>query len=201
MANNGTMSGEDGDPALPMLRHAQAEVERIAAIWPGQDVVMRLGADSFIAVPGEPDLERFDVIHIATHAQLFEGLPEHSTLRLAAGPGGVPISVSWIAELVLRAELVYLSCCETARSVSGSGALDSFAGACLRAGARSVIASTQRIDDEAAAEFAVLFYRHWLGGKSGAAALRAAQLELRAARPAWHHPYFWASYRLIGEGS
>jgi CHAT domain-containing protein len=79
----------------------------------------------------------------------------------------------------------------------GTG-LQDFAQAFRSAGAKTVIAPIMRIDDEAALFLATQFYKHWSDGLSKPQALRAAQLDLRRARPPWQHPYFWAFYRLIG---
>jgi len=44
------------------------------------------------------------------------------------------------------------------------------------------------------------FYRNLKRGLSKEGALRQAKLELlHGKHPAWHHPYFWASFVLSGE--
>jgi len=195
--------GHDGaidepDAAIP-LRHAEDEVRAIGAFWPADRVEIRTGADagwaSLLDASRPPD-----VIHIASHAVVHPGAPGRSTLRLASD--APPLTPAAVRGLSLDVELVFLSCCETAGHASGAGrGLADFARAFMRAGARTVVASTLRVDDEASAYLAERFYRHWLGGKSKAEALRAAQLELRAARAEWEHPYYWSSYRLLGDGS
>lgn len=181
-------NGTDGD-----LRHAEREARAVAARWPSAQVDLRLGEvnDSL----DEDDFEGQDVIHIASHARFSEGLDNRVTVRFAAG---VPLTATGVARRRLGADLIYLSCCEADRPLAAGG-VGSFARACLEAGARTVIASGQRIDDEAAAELARHFYEHWLSGMGKAAALRTAQLDVRAARPEWAHPYYWATYRLIGD--
>jgi CHAT domain-containing protein len=66
------------------------------------------------------------------------------------------------------------------------------------AGARSLLVSLWRVDDESAAEIMGTFYKLWhsdSGARTKAAALREAQLEGLARRP---HPAFWAPFRLVG---
>jgi CHAT domain-containing protein len=75
-----------------------------------------------------------------------------------------------------------------------------FAQAFLNNGVISVIASTQKIDDEAARQIATQFYKNWHHGESKAEALRSAQLFVRAAKQEWNHPYYWAPYVIIGSG-
>jgi hypothetical protein len=189
-----------GGPALSSLRHAEAEARRIAALWPPGRGALRLGG------AGDPpggsrageDWSAYGVIHLATHAVVHQGGPDRSTLWLAGREDGLPLTIPDVASLRLRADLVYLSCCEAATRLAGGGVTD-FARAFARAGARTIIASTIPVDDEAAGYLAERFYVHWLSGMGRAAALRAAQLDTRT-RPAWGHPAYWAFYRLMGEG-
>ncbi len=199
---DGTVQDPEG-PDLPALRQAENEARAIAALWSESARRLVLGAEALGSEAWPDDLSRYGVVHVATHAVAYQGLPGRSTLRLAAPGGGRPLTLQGVADLDLDAELIYLSSCEADRRLSAAGSgLDSFARAFLAAGARAVVASTQRVDDEAAATLAAAFYRHWLAGASRAAALRAAQLEVRGdAGSRWHHPHFWAPYRLIGDGS
>ena len=65
-------------------------------------------------------------------------------------------------------------------------------------GCRSVITSSLRIQDDAAKQLALRFYRELRTGLAPADALRSAQLSLRDdASAAWAHPYYWAHYHLL----
>ena len=70
----------------------------------------------------------------------------------------------------------------------------------MYAGARSVVVSLWRVNDEATAELMKRFYRHMLGKDKlpAAAALRQAQLEMQADK-VWHDPYYWAGFILQGD--
>ena len=186
-------------PGVPVLRQAEREAARIADLWPGP-VTLRTGraagwSDTLVSL-----LARSDVIHVASHLVLSQGLPSRGTLRLPGPGGGKPLTVAEAARLPLRADLVYLSCCEAAGGAGGRGVTD-FADAFLAAGARTVVASSRMVDDAAAARVAEAFYRHWLAGKGRAAALRSALLELRGGDPRWRHPFYWSGYRLLGDGT
>jgi CHAT domain-containing protein len=55
------------------------------------------------------------------------------------------------------------------------------------------------VQDRSTAELMDAFYRHLLAeGHSPAAALRAAQLELRAL-PGYQDPYHWAAFGVYGD--
>jgi len=176
------------------LRHAEAEARAVAALWPAGRSALRIGAEA----SGALTQGGFDVLHVASHAVVHQGLPSRASLRLAGLEGGTPVTIADLKSLRLDAELIYLSCCEGAtRHAAGAGLLD-FARAFMAAGVRTVIASTARVDDEASRYLAERFYRHWLAGEDKPAALRSAQLDVREARARWRHPYFWAFYRVIG---
>ena len=67
----------------------------------------------------------------------------------------------------------------------------------LYAGAARVVVSLWNVNDRATAELMARFYHHLLErGLRPAAALRAAQIDLREALPA---PYYWAAFTLQGE--
>ena len=75
----------------------------------------------------------------------------------------------------------------------------------MHAGAARVIVSLWPVDDDAAAEFMVIFYRklwnkqtHRLEPRSAAKALREAQAEMRQ-QPNWKSPYYWAPFLLQGD--
>ncbi len=96
----------------------------------------------------------------------------------------------------LKAELVVLSGCGTGMSaVSGADELVGLTRGLLYAGARAVVATLWDVNDESTAQFMEGFYRHLLASERPAAALRAAQLELRERYP---HPYYWAPFLLVG---
>jgi len=66
----------------------------------------------------------------------------------------------------------------------------------LHAGAQSLILSLWDVHDKSTAEFMTVFYRFLQSGKTKAAALQAAMLELRSSYP---HSYQWAPFILVGK--
>src|SRR5207244_4458004 len=100
-----------------------------------------------------------------------------------------------IYNLHLNADLVVLSACQTAlgREIEGEGVIGLSRGF-FYAGARRVMASLWTVDDRGTAELMGRFYRKLLSEhRTPAAALRAAQLELRESQR-WSSPYFWAAF-------
>lgn len=190
-----------GESLSPRLREAEAEAREIADLWPSsQSTDLRLGRDASWRQLSALDLKDYDVIHLATHIEMMQGVADRSTMRLYQGDSSEPLSINDVGKLALSADLVFLSGCEAARHVSGGGGLVDFSRAFLQAGAQAVIAPSVRIDDEAARQMATAFYRHYIVNDNRAASLRAALIDLRSRDPRWSHPAYWAYYHLLEGG-
>ncbi len=149
------------------------------------------------------------IVHVATHGVMNPRNPLFSHIDLAATEGSTNedgrLEVHELFGLTVRSPLVFLSGCETGLGSSWSTAFDrgedyaTLAQAFLHAGARNVVAALWRIGDDGAGEFAAHFYRE-LRVLRSSEALAAAQRRL-IADPRFRSPFFWASYRLSGDGS
>ncbi len=150
--------------------------------------------------------------HFACHAVVDEALPLDSALLLAPSGGDEGLLQAWeiVEQVRLDADLVVLSACETARGGDrgGEGILG-LVRALQVAGARSVVASLWRVDDDSAAELMTRFYARLATGLPADEALRQAQLELlRGSVPILRdgqtialrtaEPRHWAPFVLIG---
>jgi len=91
-------------------------------------------------------------------------------------------------------DLLTLSACETAEG--NDRAPLGFAGAAIRARARSVVGTLWPVSDEAASRFMEVFYSG-MKHESKSEAFEAAQRDL-IGTPRFAHPYFWAPVILIG---
>jgi CHAT domain-containing protein/tetratricopeptide (TPR) repeat protein len=93
-------------------------------------------------------------------------------------------------------ELVVLSACETGLGqVSGTEGVYGLQRAFKIAGAKYLIMSLWKVDDQSTKDFMTEFYRQWLGQElSIPAAFLAAQQKIRAKYPS---PYDWAGFVLI----
>jgi CHAT domain-containing protein len=135
-----------------------------------------------------------DLIHLAAHGVARLDAPLFSYLRLADGHQ----TALDCFDLELDCSLVTLSACE-----SGTGAISAgdeqigLPRAFLYAGARSVVHSLWRIDDQFTRNLMQRFYTELKSGRGRAAALRTAQLEQM--RSGAIHPFLWASLTLVGD--
>jgi CHAT domain-containing protein/tetratricopeptide (TPR) repeat protein len=172
---------------------------RGAASFGGAGSRVLAGTDLTEARFAEAGLERYRVIHFATHGLLSLRYPERSALLLSPRDGGRLLEARRIYGLKLASDLVVLSACQTARGkvLPGEG-VEGLARAFLQSGARTVVASLWNVNDERSAELMAAFYGRLARGEGKAEALRSARLELRRRHPGLP-PRVWAPYVLIGE--
>ena len=205
-----SVSQRDGLGPLPAARaEAEAIAQRLA---PGPSTRLTGAAATPAAVKEAARDTR--VVHFATHAVVSDTLPLQSFLALAPGIGtDGRLTSAEIYGWRLKADLVVLSACRTARGrVNGDGVLG-LSRAFAYAGTPSLIASVWDTPDQTSRELFPTFYAQWQRTGDRAGALRTAQLELirrlRAGEvvvstPAGpvrlqERPALWAPFVLLGE--
>jgi len=143
--------------------------------------------------------ESFPIVHLATHGQ-FSSNPEDTFLltwsdRISIEDFDLIFQKRRLG-LLQPIELLVMSACQTA--AGDNRATLGLAGFALRSGAKSTIASLWSVSDESTSKMMQEFYHQLTDLKvSKAEALRQAQLSLLE-EPLYKHPYFWASFVLIG---
>ncbi|MBX9258378.1 CHAT domain-containing protein [Desmonostoc muscorum CCALA 125] len=138
----------------------------------------------------------FNIVHLATHGQFSSRLEDTFILDFDGEINVKDFDTLFGSQSKSIVELLVLSACQTA--TGDSRAALGLAGAAVRAGARSTIASLWQIDDKSTAMFVSAFYRELKSGKiTKAEAVHRAQLKLLK-HPNYNAPSFWSSYVLIG---
>jgi CHAT domain-containing protein len=140
----------------------------------GDSAEVRLGDSASEAYLKRAPLERFRVIHLATHAVVDDRSVARTAIALTPGAheDGF-VAPAELAALPLRADLVVLSACRTAAGVliAGEG-VQGLTAPLLQAGARSVVATRWRIGDQAAVRIIQPFYDALAAGLPVGDALR-----------------------------
>ncbi|HEX8199062.1 MAG TPA: CHAT domain-containing protein, partial [Isosphaeraceae bacterium] len=192
--------------SLDRLPGTRREVEAIAALFPAGSVTTVLGEQSRettvqdLARSGR--LKGFRYLHFATHGRSDQRGAYNAALILAPDPDRSADPLAFDADGTITAEqiartweldadLVVLSACESGlgRAAGGEGYLG-FAQPLFAKGARSLVLSLWKVDDDATALLMTRFYQNLLGTRPGLAApvpkaeaLAEAKAWLRGAGP------------------
>jgi tetratricopeptide (TPR) repeat protein len=190
-------SAFDRAGGLPRLAGSGDEAREVARYAPsGADVRLREEAsESWLK---RADLDRYRVIHLATHALVDETSLANTVLALS--PGGDDdgfVSPGDLAALHLDADLVVLSACRTAGGVTVAGeGVQGLTTPLLAAGARAVVATQWRIGDRSTVRLVDDLYASLAHGRPVAEALREAKLAaIRRGAPAGE----WAGFTVVGD--
>lgn len=174
------------DPTIPA---AAEEARAVAATLPGAELLVNERAT----------IERLresaagsGTLHLACHGLFRADNPMFSSLKLHDGW----LTAADAMNLDLTGALVTLSACESGRSEVFAG--DESIGltrAFLGAGAATLTVSLWLAQDDTTARLMRSWYEKIGSGAGRAAALRAAQLEIKER---FSHPYYWAPFILTG---
>jgi CHAT domain-containing protein len=175
------------------IEFSKNEVERIGKVFPNSEIYQdSLASESVLRKrAGE-----CDIIHLACHAELNSSYPMYSGLVLAPGGGcDGELNVHEIFSLVLHAQLVVLSGCQTGLGQLTTGdELVGLSRAFICAGAQSLLSSLWAVNDESTGYFMECFYRN-LPDHNRSEALQIAE---RDTKEKYSDIYDWAPFVLIG---
>ena len=190
-----------GNPAgRDSLPEAERQVHQIEALYGSSHSRVLTGAEA-TQNSFKQDAGRYRVLHLASHAVL-DGLnPMYSRALLARSTSDSGIlEARELMQLKLKAELLVLSACETARgtAVGGEG-INGMLWAAFVAGAPTTVASLWRVESASTSDLMIALHRNWLQSRqcAKAAALRNAALSLIGSGK-FSHPFYWAGFILMG---
>jgi len=192
------------DGKLEPLPEAEEEVKALGRLYGASRSKVYVGAEAR-EDRVKSEASRARILHFATHGILNNALPMYSHLALADGGAGEDgLLEAWeLMQLDLRADLVVLSACETARGRIGAGeGMIGFSWAMFLAGVPSIVVSQWKVETAATRDLMVNFHRNLIATKSKptkAEALRQAALKLMKT-PETSHPFYWAGFVLVGDG-
>ncbi len=196
---------------------ADREAKALATLY-GSTASMLLTGDQANVGLFRENAAGADVIHITSHAETETNHPLESFLVFsqnkpkASGKSVASDGALTARDLLgmrLRANLVVLSACETARGKIGQG--DGVMGlgwAVLAAGARVSVMSQWKVDSAATGDLMIDFHRRLTGASAAARktsgnvdeALRQASLDIMRT-PGRLHPFYWAGFIAIGDAA
>ena len=187
-----------GKKPLEQLEWAKKEVQMIGEILQTVPLVGKQATKDEVL----RRISSVALVHIAAHGKMETGeiALAPKTTRSSVNPAREDylLTMKDVLKAQIRARLVVLSCCHSARGEVKSEGVVGIARAFLGAGARSVLVSLWAIDDEATMEFMKVFYRQLVNGKSASEALNKAMKSLRES-DRFNAVKYWAPFVLIGD--
>ena len=197
--------GSGGQLVIGRLPFTRQEADQILAVAPSESNLKAVDFRASRSMVTSGELGQYRYVHFATHGYVDTARAGLSAIVLSMidEKGNAQdgfLRTHDIYNLKLPAELVVLSACETGlgKDVKGEG-IEGLTRAFMYAGARRVIVSLWNVNDKATAALMQRLYTGMLrSGKTPAAALRAAQVEMLRTRQ-WQSPYFWAPFVMQGE--
>ena len=143
------------------------------------------------------------LIHVAAHGNAERGEIALSPKCPKCTTNSFPqeedylLTMSDIFGAQVRAKLVVLSCCHSARGLVKAEGVLGIARAFLASGARSVLVASWAIEDEATEQLMTHFYKHLVRGESASESLHQAVKWLRS--NGFPKPNQWAPFVLMGD--
>jgi tetratricopeptide (TPR) repeat protein len=162
------------------------------------------GMDAKKAVLLQKDLKPYRSLVFATHGYFGKDLPGIQEpvliLTLPGQPEGQDgfLRMTEVMGLKLNCEVAALTACQTGlgRHLSGEGTMG-MGRAFQYAGAKSVLMSLWSVAETSSVNLVDSFFKHLREGKNKLEALRLARKEIRD--QGYDHPFYWASFILVGE--
>lgn len=137
------------------------------------------------------------ILHLSCHGEFDRDNPEQSGLMLAKEMLTVQDIITKLR--LNQTQLVTLAACRSGQVAVRQG--EEHVGllqAMMTAGAKTVVASLWRVDDEATRNLFVSFYQGIASGQPPAISIRRAARQVRESKK---HPYYWAAFQVNGLAS
>ncbi|MGH9940344.1 MAG: CHAT domain-containing tetratricopeptide repeat protein, partial [Blastocatellia bacterium] len=196
------------DGKLDPLPEAEAEVKALGRLYGAERSKVYVGAEAR-EDRAKTEAAQAGILHFATHGVLNDASPMYSYLALAPGDKNEDgLLEAWeLMQLDLRADLVVLSACETARGRASAGeGVIGLTWAMFVAGAPATVVSQWKVESASTRDLMLSFHRQAQASPAAAKskvtkaeALRQAALKLMK-NPETGHPFYWAGFVLVGDG-
>ena len=189
------------------LLGSKEEIEDAAKIFGADRSTILLKENATISKLKQLDLNKFNIIHFATHAEISGKLQGVNEPFLVLSPpkqftkddNGI-LMMSEIMQLNTNADIVILSACNTgANEDSYSGSYTGLAKAFFVSGSKSVLVSDWQVETIAAQKLISLFIKKFsTNNLSYAENLKLSMQEFIKNNNKRSHPIFWAPFVFVG---
>jgi len=198
------------DETLDPLPEAEKQVIALGGLYGPKQSTVYTGAEAREA-RAKTEAPAYRILHFATHGILDSTNPMYSHLVLSQKADDRQedgLLEAWeVMDLDLRADMVVLAACETARGRVGAGeGMIGMAWAFFVAGSPTTVASQWKVESASTSELMLEFHRNLRASMQPSArhitkakALQLASLKLLKSRE-YRHPFYWAGFVLVGDG-
>ena len=189
-----------GCPGFPPLPAARVELDSLVPLYPNHRSLIdqSFSKSAFAELLKSSDS---DVIHLATHGE-FLGRADQTFLLCGNGRITLDELEKMIHPKQFRGKPVDLLCLSACKTAAGDDrAALGLAGAAVKSGSRTVLATLWQVDDTATSAVMTDFHTRLrnAGTTSKAEILRQAQLKLLHRIEPCEHPSLWAPFVLVGD--
>lgn len=189
---------------LHALPDAELEIKKLKELYGPNQTSIYFGNDATESAL-KKQIGNHEIIHLATHGILNETNPMYSHLLFSRTGDNDPedgFLEAWeIMKMKLKANLVILSACETARGKIGAGeGMIGLNWAFFVAGCPTTLVSQWKVESKSTADLMFRFHQNMKNGFLRPQALQQAALAIMK-NPDYRHPFYWASFILVGDPS
>ena len=152
----------------------------------------------------EKEAKKYSILHLAMHTIIDDENPLYSRLvfqQTSDSLDAFTLGTYELFGLKLNADLAVLSACKTGsgKLMQGEGVMSMTRGF-VYAGVNAIVMTNWEVHDQSGAQLMQLFYQYLADGETKDIAIQKARIDfLQTANNLKSHPYFWASYMLIGD--
>jgi CHAT domain-containing protein len=191
------------DEKLNPLPEAERQVKTLAQLYGASQSKIYTGRDAREET-AKAEAGNCRILHLATHGILNDVSPMYSQLLMSQSQENQNedgLLEAWeIMKLDLKADLVVLSACETARGRVGAGeGMIGMSWALFVAGCPTTIVSQWRVESTSTTDLMIEFHKNLKTGITKSEALRQASLKMLRSKQ-HKHPFYWAGFVVIGDG-
>ncbi|HOI33553.1 MAG TPA: CHAT domain-containing protein, partial [Bacteroidales bacterium] len=193
---------EEDTITLSELPFARIESERVLSVFGGELAVGKDATKSgFLDQAAD-----YSYLHLAMHTIINDDKPLYSRLIFQQQEDSLDaysIGTYELFGLDLNASLVVLSACNTGTGKFREGeGIISLTRGFIHAGVPSIVMTNWEVHDQTGSWMMERFYNYLADGMSKDIALQQAKIDfLEQANQLKAHPYFWASYVVIGDAT
>lgn len=172
-----------------------------------QSIVSIIGGKALIGINAtetqfKANANQYKILHLSTHGIVNDQMNDYSFIAFTIQKDSIENELLYNRELYdlsLNADMVVLSACETGlgKILWGEGITNLTRGFSF-AGAKSIIPTLWRINDQSTSNLMENFYKELKAGKKKDKALRQAKLDFLYNSPTYE-PYYWAAFIPVGD--